>query len=259
MLSVHIPVLDPPFAPPKHDDKGAICFSLNEGERLVIIGPNGSGKTSLLRMIAQELTPRAGRLLLDDQPLADYSRQARAQMIAVLAQHDDPDPRLTVKEYVTLGRLPHSRTDSAHARATLIDSVLNDNGLTALSAQPLGKLSGGERQRAALARALAQTPRLLLLDEPTNHLDLVGRAAFLDRVKQQGITVIAVLHDLALVASFADKVLLLSHGRQIVCDTPDQTLTTHHLEPVFGLTTTLVPHPRTGKPLRLFETPYCNR
>ena len=259
MLSVHIPVLDPPFAPPEHDDEGAICFSFKEGERLVIIGPNGSGKTSLLRMIAQELTPRAGTILLDGKPLAHYSRQERAQMIAILAQHDEPDPRLTVKEYVTLGRLPHSHTAPAYAHTALINTILNDNGLASLSAQPLGQLSGGERQRAALARALAQTPRLLLLDEPTNHLDLVGRAAFLDRVKQQGITVIAVLHDLALVAPFADKVLLLSHGRQIVCDTPDRTLTTHHLEPVFGLTTTQVPHPRTGKPLRFFETPYCNR
>lgn len=88
----------------------------------------------------------------------------------------------------------------------------------------LSALSGGERQRAALARVLAQMPSLVLLDEPTNHLDPSGRVELLSLVKNKGITVVAVLHDLSLIESFADRVLLLSQGRMVLCDTPERVL-----------------------------------
>ena len=258
MLSVSLPALDPPFPPSSSADDTAIRFTLTPGERLVIIGPNGSGKTSLLRMIAQELTPRRGDILFDGQPLASYSPRQRAQMIAVLSQHDAPDLSLTVEEYIALGRLPYARSVPHRENRAIVANVIQDTGLAHLKARPLAQLSGGERQRIALARALAQTPRLLLLDEPTNHLDFVRRAEFLARVKRQGITVIAALHDLALVEPFADRVLLLSKGRQIAWDTPKRTLVSSYLQPVFGLTSTVVTHPRSGKSLRLFETPYCD-
>lgn len=255
MLNVRLPALDPPFPASSTTAATAIHFDLKEGERLVIVGPNGSGKTSLLRMISQEIVPRTGDIEIDRQPLASFSHPQRARMIAVLSQRDTPDPRLTVEDYVSLGRLPYIRQASCKENARIVASTLSDLDLTALKKRTLGQLSGGEQQRAALARALAQTPRLLLLDEPTNHLDLAGRAAFLSLIKRKGIATIAVLHDLSLVESFADRVLMLSHGRQVVWDTPEHALTTHFLHPVFGLTCTVVAHPHTGKPLRFFDVP----
>lgn len=258
MLNVYLPALDPPFLTLSDAATSAIHFTLKEGECLVVIGPNGSGKTSLLRMISQEISPRAGTITMDGHALASFSRRQRASMIAVLSQYDTPDLRLTVEDYVALGRLPYHRVVPHKENARIVASTLKDLGLDAFKQRSLGDLSGGEQQRAALARALAQTPRLLLLDEPTNHLDLAGRAAFLALVKRKNITTIAVLHDLSLVESFADRVLMLSQGQQVVWDTPEHTLTTTFLQPVFGLTSTVVAHPQTGKPLRFFDIPTTN-
>ncbi|EGT5746810.1 ABC transporter ATP-binding protein, partial [Cronobacter dublinensis subsp. dublinensis] len=127
----------------------------------------------------------------------------------------------------------------------------------ALRQRLLGTLSGGQRQRAALARALAQTPALLLLDEPTNHLDPPARAALLSLVKSKGISVIAVLHDLAAIDDFADRVLVLHHGEQVACATPDITLQTPTLFPVFGMRSFSVRHPLDGRSLRIFDVPRC--
>ncbi|MCS7331008.1 ABC transporter ATP-binding protein, partial [Klebsiella pneumoniae] len=103
---------------------------------------------------------------------------------------------------------------------------------------------------------LAQTPDLVLLDEPTNHLDPPGREELLSLVKNKGIAVVAVLHDLTLTESFADRVLLLSQGQSVICDTPEKVLVSEYLYPVFGLTSFTVPHPHTGKALRIFEVPH---
>ncbi|CDZ82855.1 ferric enterobactin transport ATP-binding protein [Citrobacter koseri] len=185
----------------------AIRFEVEEGKCLAVIGPNGSGKTSLLRAISQELPLQKGNIQLLGRSVSALSRQQRAKQIAVLAQNDTPDLRLALEDYV------------------------------------------------ALARVLAQMPSLVLLDEPTNHLDPSGRVELLSLVKNKGITVVAVLHDLSLIESFADRVLLLSQGRMVLCDTPERVLVSENLYPVFGLTCFTVPHPDTGKALRIFEVP----
>lgn len=232
-----------------------IDFQVRSGECLAIIGPNGSGKSSLLRAINQELALTRGRIALNGQSITTLSRQTRARQIAVLSQNDLPDLRLTLEDYVMLGRIPHVRAQSRAQHRTIVTEAIRDTGLSALRHRTLSALSGGERQRAALARALAQTPDVLLLDEPTNHLDPLARAELLTLVKSKGITVLAVLHDLALLEPFADRVLMLAAGRQIAWDTPATVLTNDYLRPVFGLTCIVVPHPETGKTLRIFEVP----
>ncbi|CAK9885001.1 MAG: Iron(3+)-hydroxamate import ATP-binding protein FhuC [Candidatus Erwinia impunctatus] len=157
--------------------------------------------------------------------------------MAVMAQHEDPDPRLTVREYVELGRIPHYHDVSRCQHERVIDHTLAETGLTDLSHQLMGSLSGGERQRASLARLFAQAPELILLDEPTNHL--------------------AVLHDLTLIDEFADRVLVLQSGRQAICDRPGKVLTSAQLLPVFGLHCYTVSHPETQQPVRLFDIPRC--
>lgn len=234
-----------------------IRFTIKTGECLAIIGPNGSGKSSLLRAISQELTPLHGDIRLRGRSLSALSPQQRARQVAVLAQNDTPDLRLSLEDYVALGRIPHAGRVPRHEDDAIIASAIKESGLQHLRRRSLLALSGGERQRAALARVLAQTPDLVLLDEPTNHLDPPGREELLSLVKSKGMAVVAVLHDLTLTGSFADRVLLLSQGRSTICDTPDKVLISEHLYPVFGLTSFTVPHPETGRALRIFEVPHC--
>ncbi|HGL4320568.1 ABC transporter ATP-binding protein [Citrobacter sp. CK190] len=233
----------------------AIRFEVEEGKCLAVIGPNGSGKTSLLRAISQELPLQKGDIQLLGRSVSALSRQQRAKQIAVLAQNDTPDLRLALEDYVALGRIPHAGDAPRDRHDAIVTKAIKETGLLALRKRSLSALSGGERQRAALARVLAQMPSLVLLDEPTNHLDPSGRVELLSLVKNKGITVVAVLHDLSLIESFADRVLLLSQGRMVLCDTPERVLVSENLYPVFGLTCFTVPHPDTGKALRIFEVP----
>ncbi len=233
-----------------------IHFSLRAGEKLAVIGPNGSGKSSLLRAIIGEVNPDKGTLYWQGCPLRHLSPQARARNIAFLSQNDIPDLRLTVEEYVQLGRLPYRESPSSAQGRRIVDSVISDTGLQPLRHRPLGNLSGGQRQRAALARALAQSPELLLLDEPTNHLDPLARSELLTLVKRTEVAVIAVLHDLAAAEAFADRMLVIHHGKQVICDVPEAALHPSVSYPVFGMTSFRVAHPVSGKALRIFEVPH---
>lgn len=132
-----------------------IHFSAGKGECLAVIGPNGSGKTSLLRAIDHELTVREGDVRLYGRSVAALTRQQRARQIAVLAQNDAPDMRLALEDYVALGRIPHVRDMSRREHESIVTRAINDTGLQKLRTRSLSALSGGERQRAALARVLA--------------------------------------------------------------------------------------------------------
>lgn len=232
-----------------------ISFALKRGERLAVVGPNGAGKTSLLRALYGRLRPAVGEILLEGTDIARLPLVARAQQIAVLSQGDDPDPRLTVADYVALGRLPFRDHVAARDDARIVAETLDRLGLAALQARFLGSLSGGERQRASLARALAQTPTLLILDEPTNHLDPRTRADLLALVKDLGIATIAALHDLALVPAFADQVAVLDRGRLVACAPPDEALSTTNVGKVFALDCFPVTSPTTGRRVMVFDAP----
>ncbi|WON77709.1 ABC transporter ATP-binding protein [Serratia sp. UGAL515B_01] len=234
-----------------------ISFKVNSGERLAIIGPNGCGKSSLLRTIIREKVHSKGEISLNGQPLEFIPVRERAQQIAFLSQTDIPDLRLTLEEYVTLGRLPHAGAFPHAKEQKIVSEALSNTGLQTLKHRPLGQLSGGQRQRAAFARTLVQNPSLLLLDEPTNHLDPLGRSELLSLVKELGIAVVVVLHDLQLTAAFADKVLVLCKGKQVICDTPDIALQSRITLPVFGMKSLNVSHPESGEPLKIFEVPLC--
>ncbi|WP_318386048.1 ABC transporter ATP-binding protein [Enterobacter sp.] len=253
ILSVNIRSLMPHPAEPH---SGTIHFTVSKGESLAIIGPNGCGKSTLLRAIFDGSTHLNGNITLQGIPMSSVTRQRRAKQIAVLAQNDIPDLRLTLEDYVALGRIPHAQDLPHSDHHVITENAIKETGLLTLRRRSLSALSGGERQRAAIARVLAQTPHLLLLDEPTNHLDPSGRVELLSLVKSKGIAVVAVLHDLPLVENFADRVLILSHGRQVICDKPARALLSKYLYPVFGLTSFTVPHPQTGNALRIFEVPH---
>ena len=226
-----------------------VSLSVRAGECLAVIGANGSGKSSLLRTLVGELSPSSGQMLFQGKPLAQMGRQSRAQAVALLAQNDVADARLSVAQYVALGRIPYAGQENDSQQEQIVAQALADTGMQHL------QLSGGEMQRAALARALAQTPQLLLLDEPTNHLDPLARASLLGQVKRKGIAVIAVLHDLALVAPFADSVAVIAQGRLVRWGKPEQVLASDCIGSVFGMESFVIPHPRTGRPFHIFDVP----
>ena len=205
------------------------------GQVTGVIGPNGSGKSTVLRCLAASLRPSDGRVLLDGVDTAGIPRRRLARAVATMDQASDTELDLTVRDVVALGRLPHrSRwaTGSAVDAAVCADALARVD-MAGLEARRWRTLSGGERQRVQVARVLAQQPRGLLLDEPTNHLDVRHQFELLDLLTTTGLTVVVVLHDLALAARYCDSLVVLSDGRLDGQGPPREVLTPELVERVF--------------------------
>lgn len=220
-----------------------ISFSVSQGETLAIIGPNGAGKTTLIRMIAGLAQADAGEILIGGLPLHKMSFSERARQIAYVGQSDEPDGRLTVSHYVSLGFLPHSRLFANGSATEQSQDAICVVGLEALAERRMDKLSGGERQKAKIARAICQKPALLILDEPTNHLDPHARGELLSLVAGMGISVVAALHDLTLIDAFAHKVAVIKGGKLLAFGDPQTTLSSELIQDVFQVGMYRLPHP----------------
>ena len=232
-----------------------VSFEIAPGEVFGVIGPNSAGKTTLLRLLTQVVSPDRGHIRLDGRPIGQLAHAELARHVAVVPQ-DSPRPfPFNVEQLVLMGRYPHgpgrffeSEEDRARARAAMAAT-----GVLELAALPLEQLAGGERQRAMLARALAQEPRLLVLDEPTAHLDLryqVEAAALIRRVNaERGMTVLLVSHDLNLAAEVCDRLLVLARGRVASVGTPVAVLRQETLEAVFGCAVVVDVNPASGRPV----------
>lgn len=236
-----------------------VDLAVRRGEVLGLIGANGTGKSTLLRVLAGVRAPAAGDLLLDGVPLASYPARERARRIAFVAQEEAASADLLVAELVALGRVPHARAWGGvddEARAA-VGEALRLVDLEYAARVPLDRLSGGERRRAVLARGLAQQAPLLLLDEPTNHLDIRHQLALMRLIRrlsrEEGRTVVLALHDLDLAATFCDRVAVLHDGALQACGTPDDVLTPAVLHDAFGVLATRVTHPLTGRTHLLFS------
>jgi iron complex transport system ATP-binding protein len=179
--------------------------------------------------------------------------------VALVEQDAHTDVALSVRDAVLLGRTPHRSRWAGDSPAdhAAVERALAAVGLDDLADRAFGTLSGGERQRVHLARALAQEPELLLLDEPTNHLDIQAQLAALRLVRRSaaaGTTALVALHDLNLAAAHCDHVVLLSGGRVAAAGPAGQVLVPHVLDAVYGVTTTVLEHPTTGRPVLAFTT-----
>lgn len=235
---------------------GGVSLDVEPGDRLAIIGPNGAGKTTLLRMLAGTLRPTSGTVSLFGEPLAAMRPVERARRVAVVGQTDQPDHRIPVRDYVALGRIPHTARRPGAEEAAIIRDAIERTELLPLGGREMGSLSGGERQRAQIARALAQEPRILFLDEPTNHLDPRARGGLLALVANLGLTIVAVLHDLHLVPGFATRVAVLRQGALVACGPVEETLDRHVVRDVFGIDLLRLPHPHEDRQLTVFDIPF---
>ncbi|MGF1579086.1 MAG: ABC transporter ATP-binding protein [Gemmataceae bacterium] len=226
-----------------------VDFHLNVGEWVSVVGPNGAGKTTLLRLLLGLLSPLAGTILLDGEPLRTLSRTAIARKIAFLPQFIQMPFGFTVREVVAMGRTPYLGRfrPMCDADLTAVDRALERADVRSLSDRPVTELSGGEAQRVFLARALAQETSILALDEPTTNLDLFHQQQLLNQVKEHGQAVIAVLHELNLAARYSDRILILSNGKVSAFGTPEETLTPDTIEAAFRVKTTVTKDPTTNR------------
>lgn len=233
--------------------------SLSTGEALALVGPNAAGKSTLVRALAGLLKPESGSVSLEGRILGLWSRDALARAIALVTA-EDVGELLTVRDRVALGRYPHRgpfRPLEANDHAA-VDRALDLTGATHLASRRLGTLSAGERQLAALARGLAQEPRVLLLDEPGAHLDVGHQLQLfrvLDGVRACGVAVLAVVHDLQRAAAWADRMALLSDGRVAAVGTPAEVLASAACSRAFGVTIRSHSAPGVAQPLYTFEGP----
>jgi iron complex transport system ATP-binding protein len=214
-------------------------FQAHERELVAILGPNASGKSTLLRLLSGTIAPLSGRVELDGQETSRLDSRTRAQRIAMVHQESPLLYAARAGDFVLQGRYPYGR---ALRLASAEDVAIARNALAQVGAEHLagrtiGELSGGEKQRIILARALAQQPRLVLLDEPTLHLDIGAQVELLERLRQLAEenknAVVVVTHELALAAEFADQVVLLHHGTCLRVGTPAAVYQRELLEQVF--------------------------
>ena len=216
-----------------------ISLAIPAGQFLCIVGPNGAGKSTLLRMISNELVPTEGFIRLRQRNLRDYDPTELAKVRAYLAQKRDMAFPFRALQIVLLGRHPYlqGRKESSH------DVLFAQQQLQRLRSSHLAErvyltLSGGESTRVDMARVLSQEPELLLLDEPTNHLDPYYQLELLELCRSlvnEQKTIIAVMHDLNLVAQYADRVLLLSEGRLVLQGQPNEVFQREPLREIYGV------------------------
>ncbi|MDF0732147.1 ABC transporter ATP-binding protein [Pseudomonas entomophila] len=232
-----------------------IDLEVRPGEFVGLIGPNGSGKTSLLRCAYRFNRPQAGRVTLEGEDIWQRPPRWVAQRLAVMLQEFPEDFGLSVRDVIAMGRTPHLGWFEGDREPALIDATLARLGLQALADQGFSRLSGGEKQRVLLARALVQQPRLLILDEPTNHLDPRFQLALLQQLRGTGLSLLASFHDLNLAAAFCDRLYVIDAGRIVTHGTPHQVLTEDCLAEVFGVQALVDRHPLASHPRITWITP----
>ena len=214
-----------------------VDLRLDRGELVGLIGPNGTGKSTLVGLASGLLRPERGEVRLDGRLLARYGRRGLARRLAVVPQRRELPSGFSARSVVAMGRAPHLgffAAEGDHDRH-VIETAMRRTDTLGFAEAAVGSLSGGERQRVVLARALAQEPDWLLLDEPTTHLDLRYQAEMMRhaaRLASDGLGVLAVLHDLNQAAR-CDRLVLIDGGRVAAAGTPSEVLRAPILQRVF--------------------------
>lgn len=231
-----------------------VCLEVVPGEILGILGPNASGKTTLLGALQGILKPQKGKVLLGGQEIGRMTRRQVARSLAVVPQEMPVPHSLTVLEVALMGRHPHlgfMGFEGPEDHRIAMGS-LERAGCAHLAHRDINELSGGERQRVLMARALAQKPRILLLDEPTAYLDLKHQVELVELLgrlhREERLTVVWVSHDLNLASLICHRLLLLKEGRVRALGSPDEVLTGEIISEVYGARVLVDQHPETRTP-----------
>lgn len=232
-------------------------FEIRAGEFVGILGPNGCGKSTLLAALTGLLPPRAGQIWYDGLSLHHWRPRPLARQVALVPQSNPVTFPFTCWEMVLMGRYPyrHRFQGDSDADIAAAQRAMVQTRTTLLAQRLITLISGGERQQVILARALAQTTPVLLLDEATASLDIRRKLeifALLRQLNHNGLTVLAVMHDINLAAMFCQRLLFLKDGR-IFCDgATSEVCTREILEAVYETPVLVECHPAIGRPQVLF-------
>lgn len=232
-----------------------VNLSIPEGKIIALLGPNGCGKSTLLKAMARILSPMEGHVQWQGKNLHSIASKKLAQQLALLPQTQPIPEGIKVKDLVAYGRSPYTGFWGRLNRQDqlIIDSVMNETGITELADQLVSELSGGQRQRVWLAMTLAQDTPYLLLDEPTTYMDLshqVELMHLLRKLNKQGKTIITVLHDINQAARYCDHLIVMKQGSIITQGSPESVLTQTLMKDVFSLNAQIHRDP-------IAKTPMC--
>lgn len=237
----------------QRDALAGVTLAAPRGAVTAVVGPNGSGKSTLVRALLGRATAIAGAIHIDGTDVRGLARDHIARRVAVVTQREESAFPMNVRDYVSLGRLPHRGTwgrDSAQDRIA-VDEALRDAGVEALRDRSVDQLSGGEWQRVRFARALAQGGDAFVADEPTTFLDVGHEMAvfeLLGRLARAGKAVLLVSHQLNLVARFADGLVLLDRGIVAAAGTVNDVMRADVLERVYEWPVVVTRDPAVGAP-----------
>lgn len=217
-----------------------ISLSIELGEFVGLIGPNGSGKTTFFRILSGVLRPQRGTIEINGRRIGSYHRKDLAQLIAVVPQETVVTFPFSVTEIVLMGRAPYLKGLAFEKTSDLeiVRKSLEETDVLPLADRLISELSGGEKQRVIIARALTQEPQIMLLDEPTSFLDIKHQLDVYDLLHrlnmERRMTVIAVSHDLNLAAQYCSRILLLNNGQVVSDGSPEKVITEENISEVYG-------------------------
>lgn len=232
-----------------------LTVSIPAGSFTAIVGPNASGKSTLLRALARLLAPSTGTVLLDGRDLTAFGTKELARSLGLLPQTSIAPEGIRVADLVARGRFPHQKTFDRWSSLdeAAVAAAMNATGITDLSGRHVDELSGGQRQRVWVAMVLAQQTDVLLLDEPTTFLDIAHQISalelFQDLNAREGHTLVAVLHDLNQAARYASHIIAMSDGQVVASGAPREVITVEIVERVFGIRCRIIDDPESGTPM----------
>lgn len=223
-----------------------IEFQANTREITTILGPNGSGKTTVFKCIAGLWKPQRGEILFGNKNISNLPYEKRAKMLAIVPQEHEPPFPYSVLDAVLMGRVSHVGVFSSPSKHDYFkaEEAIETVGVTHLKERAYTKISGGERQLVLIARALAQESSILLLDEPTSHLDFRNKVLVLKKVreiaKEKGLTVLMTLHDPNLAMLFSDKVVMINEGHIVSSGAPQRVISEESLRMLYGIDVSVI-------------------
>ena len=234
-----------------------IDLKVAPGEMVGLVGPNGTGKSTLLNIASRTLKPQQGRVLLGGVDVQQLSPRSRASRVSMVPQSPAVPTGFSCMEVVLMGRNPHLGLLQWEGPRDLeiVQHAMELTGTDEFASRPIATLSGGERQRVFIARALSQGAPLLLLDEPTAHLDIGYQPAVLDLIQrvrtEMGVSVLAAMHDISLAAQYCQRIAVLHQGSVHAIGTPEEVVTTEVVSEAFGAEVAITRHPVHNTPVVL--------
>jgi iron complex transport system ATP-binding protein len=238
---MELEILDLSFSYNSAKTLDGIALKIKGSDILCIIGPNGSGKTTILKCMNKKLKPTTGTVLVNDMDILWMNRKEVAKNIGVVPQVSTVSFPFTVYDLVMMGRYSHMgrfNTENENDRA-VVHQCLARIGIAHMADKLITEISGGEYQKAIIARALAQQPKILLLDEVTLHLDINHQIEILELVKtlseEENLAIVMVLHDLSLAARYSTKTIMLQKGRIFACGRPEDVISIENIRDIYGI------------------------